>query len=552
LTAAFLGLVVAAANVAAGPADPIELRLLSTIYTGTWQEVDAAAALRHAHDSHEDFVGHVLARSALLVMGEDHGFPDWPLERLLDRVLEMMIGTHAFAAPRGLPAGFDGPQVVFAMVHALVTTRQAAQAEDVLERHLATGARFKHAVVLQALRNIGDARSTSLLQRFAEQRDDQNLAENLLADQQFPFLDDLARRLSMIPPSARGRSSLLATAGSEGCGERQALAVYFLGYLSPSRQADVEARERSALEMLARAPCFTTRYFAARAVALRWPQTLEFWMELFDQEPDAWQRAHLARIGFARFRRSFLRPALERLGREPSQYVQWELMHGNLEVREGARFRTYWDIWAPPTLQFHLNFPDGAGSMSMPDADELLDWLESGARPRDLWVRNHLLYGLARHVSGESARRFLRVFDSLPDKTRHFWVLSPLPDPKALPLLRYWLTLPIAEAAQRKSLEDLVELLETRSGSAATSSSCCLATPECVLDRVRASAPAPSAITTEQEARRWLSSAGASATRPGLRFLDPLERVAVARWPDGREERWEHLYGCWRRADPQP
>ena len=544
-----LGLALVSAGAAPASREPLELRLLRTIYTGVWQQAEAADALRHASDSHQDFLGHMLARAALAVTGQDQGFPEWPMERVLDRALDLLSGpSHAFQTPRGMAAGFEGPQAAFAAVHALVTTGQAEKAEAVLERHLTSGARFKRAVVLQALRNIGDARSTALIQRFAEVGDDHNLAENLLADQRFPFLHELAARLSRIPPAERTRERLLS-ATAEGCGERSALAVYFLGYFPPSDDPWQEQREEAALQALARASCFQARYFAVRTLALRAPRTAEYWTGLFQAEDDAWQRAQLARIGFGRFGGRFLAPALELLAREPSQYVQWELMHGNLEVREAARFRTYWDIWEAPTLQFHLNFPRDGGSMSERDADELLRWLESGARPRDEWVRNHLLHGLARHLSGPLTRRFLRVFDAIPERSRHFWILSPLPDLQALPLLRYWLAQPITEEAQHKALEDLVESLEARTPSRGAAGACCLPTPDCLRSRLRSASVAPSAITTADEARRWLEAAEPGQPVPRLRFLDPLERVAVARWPDCREQRGEHLYGCWRRID---
>jgi hypothetical protein len=219
------------------------------------------------------------------------------------------------------------------------------------------------------------------------------------------------------------------------------------------------------LRRLVGSPHFMVRYFAVRALALRSRETVAYWADLLARQDDPWQRAQTARIGFALHGRAFARTALHLLDREPSQYVQWELMQGNVEVRRGHAFRTAWDVWLPPTLLFRLNFAQGGSEMESQDVDEVLAWLEGGARPRDEWVRNHLFRGLAHHVHGPNATRFLRQFAGLPDRRRHYWILDPLPDPSVLPVLRQWLDEPIPDAAQREELERLIRRLEAMSGA---------------------------------------------------------------------------------------
>jgi hypothetical protein len=136
-------------------------------------------------------------------------------------------------------------------------------------------------------------------------------------------------------------------------------------------------------------------------------------------------------------------------------------MHGNLFARRDATFRTYWDLWYPAvTLQLVLSFSDDGGRLEESDVFALLSWMEGGARPQDPWVQNHLMYGIGREVRGEATRRLLRLFDERVDKHAHWWVLSPLEDPEALPQLRAWAELPAANPQQHDELRHLIERLE--------------------------------------------------------------------------------------------
>lgn len=536
---------------AAAGAEPMERRLLRTIQIGALQDLTVEEIVAFAKGDKADFLGHVLARSALLVLGRDAGFPDWPVPRLLERVLDQLQrSSHAYHLPPEVPAGFGGEELVFTVVYALVVSGQADRAVDVLEQSVKSDNAFRRGVALQALRNIGSQQASAVIQRFADAGDDRNLAENLLADHHYPFLAELRQRLPLLAPERRNRRSLVKAA-REGCTERAALAVYFLGFFADGPDPARARAEVDLLRRLTRIGCFYTRFFAIRALALRSAESIGFWTGLFERDKDAWQRGQLARIGFARFGRAFVAPALRLLATEPVQYVQWELMHGNLEVRRGARFRDYWDLWLPPSLQLRLNFPDGGESMGREDLAEILAWLETGARPRNEWVRNHLLYGLAKHAAGREMRRLLRVFDALADKGRHWWLLAPLQDPGALPILRYWQGLP-AEPSQR---EELIRLITSLEGKAATGNhrergACCLPTRACLLTWLEVTADADAEIMTEGEARVWLNEGGTDPSAAAVHFTDSLGRVAeVARRPGATPETWEHLYGCWRRTD---
>lgn len=539
-------------------AEPLERRIVRAVQVGTATEADVAEMRRQTKAPEVDFAGHALARAGLAVLGRDEGFPEWPLERLLDRTLSLLAGNahgNIFPLRPGLPEGFGGDDLAFLLVYALAVIDQVDPAISALAPRLESEDELVRGVALQALRNLGTARANALVESVNRAGRDRNLPENLLADLYYPFLSDLKARLDLIPPMQRTREQLLAAA-AEACGEKPALATYFLGFL-PDAPGPGPSPELARLRELVRAPCFHTRYFAVRSLALRSAETPEFWTSLLDDTEDGWQRQQIVRVAFARFGAAFGSRALTLLAREPAQYVQWELMHGYFETRGRARFRDLWDVWQPTTLVYRLYFREGEDPLADADRDELLRWLETGARPRHAWVRNHLFYRLADQVSGRDGRRYLRLFDTLPEKGQHWWILSGLSDPGALPLLRYWLTLP-SEESQHAQLEDLVGRLEQgrgrRSGPGA-GVACCEPTTACLLARVLAQAPlgALAEVRTEAEARAFLEAATdlAEVGEPSVSFADPLGRVAIVTRGD-RKERWEHLYGCWHRVESPP
>ncbi len=543
-----------AALLLGGPgAEALERRLVRTIQLGA-ADAKVAEILTYAKSSDTDYVGHCLARAALAVLGRDEGFPEWPLERLLDRQMSLLSGSahgNVFPARAGLPEGFGGDDLAFTLVYAMAVSGQADKAVDVLEKRLDADDELLRGVALQALRNLGLPRADALLETANRAGRDRNLPENLLADLHYPFLADLQSRLHLIPPEERTRPALLE-AVSVPCGEKAALAVYLMGFLADA--GTLPSPELAKLRELARADCFYTRYFAVRSLALRSRETLRFWLDLLRDTSDAWQRQQIVRAATFNLGQEFTERSLELLATEPAQYVQWELMQGYLETRQGARFRDYWDLWQPTTLVYRLYFSEGAQPLAEADRDRILRWLESGARPRDDWVRNHLLYRLAGEVGGRDTRRYLRVFARLQGESGQWWILSGLRDPGALPLLRYWLTVP-SEESQRAQLEGLVERLEgdAAGGRTAIGRPCCAPTADCLLATVRTQPARPSGhvLGSQAEAEAWLAEAVASEeAQPHLTFLGPLAREAVVR-TGRRVERYEHLYGCWHRTEPR-
>ncbi len=534
-------------------AEDLERRLLRTIQLGV-ADAEVAETLAYAKSSETDFVGHCLARAALVVLGRDEGFPEWPLERLLDRQMSLLSGSangNVFPARAGLPEGFAGDDLAFTLVYALAVAGRADKAVDVLERRLDADDELLRGVALQGLRNLGLPRADALLEKANRAGRDRNLPENLLADLHYPFLADLRSRLPLIPPDKRTREALLE-AVSVPCGEKAALAVYFMGFLADAET--LPSPELARLRELARADCFYTRYFAVRSLALRSRETLGFWLDLLRDTSDPWQRQQIVRAATFRLGQEFTERSRDLLGSEPAQYVQWELMQAYLETGRGARFRDYWDLWQATTLVYHLYFHEGAQPLGEADRDRVLRWLESGARPRDDWVRNHLLYRLAGEVGGRDTRRYLGVFARLQGEGGQWWILSGLRDPGALPLLRYWLTLP-AEESQHAQLEDLVERLEGDAvgGRTADDGRCCAPTADCLVATVKAQRAGPSTTILENqaEAQAWLDqTVSPEGAQLDFTFVGPLAREALVRI-GGRVERYEHLYGCWHRTEPR-
>jgi hypothetical protein len=57
-------------------------------------------------------------------------------------------------------------------------------------------------------------------------------------------------------------------------------------------------------------------------------------------------------------------------------------------------------------------------------------------------------------------------------------------------------------------------------------------------------------IESESELSAWLEESGSDGAEPRIVFTDRLQRTAEVHRAAGTEpERWQHLYGCWRRVD---
>lgn len=444
-----------------GAEESIELRLLRTIWTGVPQGIEPDAIARYVDGPETELTGHLLARAAWQAIGQENRWPEWPLSRLLDKSLnELHRNGPGFSAPVDFPEEFGPEDAVFILVYAMAVSGQSEHAVNVLKTHLTDhDSDFVRAVSLQSLRWIGSPRANSLVQQAADAGPDAQLAGNLLADQSFPFLHELAARWSLIPPRERNRQRLLEIASQQQDAPAE-LAIYLLGFFPAADVLPQQPyRELDALRRLTHESCFAARYYAIRALALRSQESLPFWVDLLKREEDPWQRAQLVRIGFARFGQAFIEPAQAWLDREPSQYVQWELLHGILELETGGRTRNYWDLIQPPTLQFRLNFSKGTRELNEPDMNRWLSWMERGALPRDTWVRHHLIHRLAGSVHGPQTLRLLSIVEGFPDKAEHWWMLQPLQDPSALPRLRSWRSLSKTDE-QERLLTELIDRLD--------------------------------------------------------------------------------------------
>ncbi len=531
-------------------------RLLRTVQIGSPQDISAEQITAIVQNEHATYLDVMLARSALVVLHHDN--PEWEkFDNLLSSVLNSALNSgNVYPQPRDLHTGFDGKELVFTMVYALVMSGQQERAVGILEQHLFNGSQLKQAVVLQALRNIGTQRTIGLIQKYQENGDYHNLAKNTLADQDMPVLSEIYARWNLVPPEARTRENLLQIVQG-GCGVREALAAYWLGYFPPNPDPELERTELAALKSLYEhdnSRCdYMGRLIALKSLGLRSPQTIRYWSDILHQQPDAWLRHQALINAFGHYGRQFAPTALTLLETEPSQYMQWQLMQGNIETRQGQRFRSYWDIWIPITLQFMLVFPDpGHGDkMSPADQNDLLHWLETGHRPQDRVVFNHMLYNLLPHTRGDNTRRALTFFNSLPDRNNNWWILAPLEDTLALPLLRYYETLPSARD-QREQLLGIITRLERRQARPEQNATCCEPTQACLRSLLEKGAPQNAKIQSEQSGRAWLKGTFEPKTSYHLAFSGPLERMATVHRSHGPDEHWEYLYDCWRRTDTAP
>ena len=531
-------------------------RLLRTVQIGSPQDISSEQITAIVQNEHATYLDVMLARSALVVLHHDN--PEWEkFDNLLSSVLNSALNSgNVYPQPRDLHTGFDGKELVFTMVYALVMSGQQERAVGILEQHLSSGSQLKQAVVLQALRNIGTQGAIGLIQKYQENGDYHNLAENTLADQDMPVLSEIYARWNLVPPEARTRENLLQIVQG-GCGMREALAAYWLGYFSPNPDPELERTELAALRSFYEhdnSRCdYMGRLIALKSLGLRSPQTIGYWSDILHQESDAWLRHQALINAFGHYGRQFAPAALTLLATEPSQYMQWQLMQGNIETRQGQRFRSYWDIWIPVTLQFMLVFPDpGHGDkMSLADQNDLLHWLETGHRPQDRVVFNHMLYNFLPHTRGDNTRRALTFFNSLSDRNNNWWILAPLEDTSVLPLLRYYETLP-SPRDQREQLLGIITRLESRQARPEQNATCCEPTQACLRSLLEKEAPHNANIQSEQSARAWLQDTLEPTTPYHLAFSGPLERMATVHHSHGPDEHWEYLYDCWRRTDTAP
>jgi hypothetical protein len=539
---------------AAAQRETIQVRLLRTIQIGVPQGMTAGEIKKLAESDNTEYTTTMLARSALLVLHRD--IPERiEYDELYEGVLNHLVPDgNSFVPPPGL-ANFRVKELALAMTYAMVMSGNQERATDLLEAHLKSGSKFKHAVILSALRNIATQRAKGIIQKYEEAGEDRNLTENILADEDYPVLSEMYDRWYLVPRAARTRDKL-RTIVQGGCDQHSAMASYWLGLFAPNPDPNAEEAELQALEEIAHTntpPCEMLEHvIALKSLGLRSRNTIDYWMHLARETSNVWERHQIVINAWGRWGRKFAPAALAMLKTEPAQYVQWELMDGNLETRQGNVFRDEWDIWLPTNLLAVVEFPEGPArsTMEQGDVEALLKWLESGARPKDAWVANHLIYNLFRWVSGGETQRLLRIFDAHPQRNQNWWILARLQDPDALPLLRYWATLP-APKDQAQMLGGLIHSLSVRGRShPAGGHPCRQATETCLVDQLNAAAaPVEAEIHTEAEVRAWLREKPGSPVNFGIGYEGDLKRSAIVRRKGGAEEQWEYLYDCWRQTD---
>jgi hypothetical protein len=545
---------------AATAREPLDRRLLRTIQIGAPQDITVAEIKRITENPNAKYIDNILARSALLVLQQDN--PTLvPFDEVLGSVLNNLIrDSNAFPTLPALP-DFRGKETVFTMVYAMVMSGNQERVTDVLEKHLLTGSKYKQAVVLSALRNVGTPRAVGLIQKYAEAGQESNLAQTAIADEDYPVLFEMHDRWNVVPPAERTRDNL-RTIVQSGCDQRAAMAAYWLGFFAPSIDPNKEEADLQSLEAIVRkngSSCEMMEHvIALKSLALRSRKSIDYWTRLARRTSNVWERHQIVVNAWARFGRKFAPAALDLLKTEPAQYIQWELLDGNLQTRQDYVYRDYWDIWIPVNILALMEFPEPESrtpkrGMDEPDLNTLFGWLESGARPKDPWVYNHMLYNLAGLVAGDDTLRLLRIFNAHPQRNQNYWIIADLQDPAAIPLIQYWSTLP----APKDQLEVLTVLMTNldnrgRMHSFATRP-CCEATEACLIDHLTRVEPASSAgIHSDEEARQWLARSKSAPIDFTIRYTDDLKRSAIVHRKSGPEEHWEFLYDCWRNTSKPP
>jgi hypothetical protein len=201
-------------------------------------------------------------------------------------------------------------------------------------------------------------------------------------------------------------------------------------------------------------------------------------------------------------------------------------------------------------LQFLVVFPDPGhqGTMSAADQEQLLRWLESGHRPQDRVVLNHMIYALISQTRGRNTQRLLTVFNTFPDRNKNWWILTPLEDATALPLLKYYAGLP-SPNDQHQQLTALIGNLQRRNNEPEKrKATCCEPTAACLRSMLWEQQAQQTEIRSEQSARAWLAGSSSVAAYR-ISFSGPLNRTATVHRAGKRNQHWQYLYDCWRRTD---
>ena len=190
-------------------AESVQQRLLRTVQVGSPQDITLEQIRKIADSNDTDYTTAILARSALLVLQHDDA-KLIPYSELFDDLLAHLVSDGTpYKQLISLPS-FRGKESVFTMVYALVMSGNQETAVDILQKHSLTGSRYKQAVVLSALRNVGTPRALSVIQEYAEKGQDRNLAEATLADEDYPVLFEMHDRWNLVPPAQRTHDNLRA------------------------------------------------------------------------------------------------------------------------------------------------------------------------------------------------------------------------------------------------------------------------------------------------------------------------------------------------------
>ena len=540
----------------------LEMRLLHTIYAGVPTGITVNELLDIASPATEEPRAiWVLARCALTVLGEDRGWPEYPIERLLADDLRMLqrFETDDLLAGNA-PVGFGRDDLLSTELYALAVTGQTTAAEEVLEAALDHEASWVQARALQLLFDLGTGRAGELIQRATERRDEVWIvAHNLVRYSRFPTLAELGRHWNLIPLAERSRAGILFDA-DEACSPRAVLALYLLGYL-PAAEPREERREIERLEQAVRRlppqGCFNGRYFAERSLGLRQRRSVLEWELRIGEEPIHWARALMVQMAFAQHGADFVGAAQRLVVEEPMEFVRWELLAGlSLVHRPDVVFRDTWDVWTgSPHHQMRLSYPANFAGIPKRELASTLDWLEEANplvdHPKQLLF---VLREVANGADGSVGFRLLRFVATHPRRDELLDVMWSVSDPRLAPFLRFAAREFAHDPDQRGRLEEALERMEEREANLATGRRrklCCDPTEACLRTQfedqvLRLDDP----LKDEQEAREWLERGSIAGDVVGIRFLDRARRTALVRdIATGLDHRFEHRFACWRLID---
>jgi hypothetical protein len=442
----------------------------------------------------------------------------------------------------------NNDDLILLHAYALVLGGRAEDAVTELSKSFAEHSVFAQSVSIVALRAIGTA---SAKQRLA-QHGSADEEVKMMADESVsivrPNFAEPKMYESEMPLAQRTRDAMLAQASNDGNGTRTIMPTLLLGYVGDD--ADPALRERE-LQYLRSVPLrkdenlWYRQWYGAASLALRSPETFEYWYERFRSESAEYTRMLLIRIMAHHFPADFMRIAPDIAATESVDWARSDTMMLSQAIARGDQSSGALDfIWFPPK-RYRMNFPARPGTLKPSDPDGILARFAQGNFATTDRCPACTVSWLVRLRRPENEHLFALGVINSPHRDNGFLSsLSGLTDTRLKAPLTVFAS-SIAEGSEaRHQIEGAIREIDEPSDGKGPRQ-CCALTEACLVSQ----APDPvttTALTTVVQAKFFLKSLPPKRT-PRVVMDAADKRRATVTFESQQAEAWTHWLGCWRR-----